>query len=77
MANFKFKLNRSGVRELLKSAEMQAVLMNYAEGISSRAGAGYSVHVGRNRANVSVQTATKEAAKDNLDNNTLLRRLKG
>ena len=77
MGNFKFELNRSGVRELLKSSEMQDVLMNYAKGISARAGAGYSVHIGSNRANVSVQTDTKEAAKDNLDNNTLLRRLKG
>lgn len=74
---FRFELNRAGVRELLKSAEMQEVLMNYARGISSRAGEGYSVYVGSNRANVSVQTDTQEAIQDNLDNNTLLRRLKG
>ena len=74
---FKFELNRDGVRELLRGSEMQEVLLSYARGISSRAGEGYSVHVGSNRANVSVRTESDEAMRDNLDNNTLLRSIKG
>ena len=41
------------------------------QGAAERAGDGYSVYVGVTRANVSVGTATEEAAADNLDRNTL------
>ena len=69
------ELNRAGVRELLQSSEMMAVCAEYASAIAARAGAGYetSRHTGKNRVNVSVYTATKEAQKDNLENNTLLK----
>lgn len=73
MAKMKFKLNRDGVRSLMQSAEMQQVLKNYADTIADRAGDGYDVHIGPNRANVSVQTANAAAVQDNLDNNTLLK----
>ena len=69
--DFKFVLNKAGVRELMQSEEMQDVLLEYAKSIATRAGEGYDVFVGKTRANVSVYTATEEAAKDNLDNNTL------
>lgn len=71
MSNFKFVLNRAGVRELMQSQEMQDVLVSYAGAVADRAGDGYDVYVGRNRANVSVGTATEEAYYDNLDHNTL------
>lgn len=67
----RFELNREGVRELLRSQEMQDVLVEYAQQISDRAGDGYDVFVGQNRANVTVETTTEEAYGDNLDNNTL------
>lgn len=67
----RFELNRQGVRELLKSQEMTDVLVGYAGQVASVAGAGYDVHVGSNRVNVSV--VTREAEQDNLDNNTLLK----
>ena len=73
--NFKFELNRDGVRQLLQSDEMVAVLKKHAQSVQNRAGKGYSVHVGRNRANVSVRTSTDEAVRDNLEKNTLLRSL--
>lgn len=37
MAKTKVELNRSGVRELMKSAEMQAILLKQANQISSDA----------------------------------------
>ena len=71
MSNFKFVLNRAGVRELMQSQEMVDVLVEHAGLVADRAGDGYDVYVGRNRANVSVETTTDEAYNDNLDNNTL------
>lgn len=73
MANTKFEMDYAGVGQLLKSPEMQAVLISHAEGIKNRAGEGYSVYVGPSRANVSVQTETEAAARDNLEHNTLLK----
>lgn len=71
MNNFKFVLNRAGVRELMQSQEMQDVLVEFAGQVAENAGDGYDVYIGANRANVSVVTATDEAAADNLDHNTL------
>jgi hypothetical protein len=71
MSDFKFVLNRAGVRELMQSQEMQDVLVEFAGQVAERAGDGYDVYIGTNRANVSVVTATEEAAADNLDHNTL------
>lgn len=77
MSKMQFQLNYEGVGQLLKSAEMVSILESYANGIATRAGDGYSVHIGPNRANVSVRTDTDEAAQDNLDNNTLLKAVRG
>lgn len=71
MSNFKFVLNRAGVRELMQSQEMVDVLTEFAGQVATNAGEGYSVHIGPNRANVSVVADTDEAYYDNLDNNTL------
>ena len=75
MSKVKFTLNRAGVRELMKSQEMQGICRNHADAIRNRAGDGYEVdtYVGRNRANASVYAATYEARKDNYENNTLLK----
>ena len=75
MSSFKFKLNRSGVRELMKSTEMQSVLTNYASNIRNRCGNGYEqdIYVGSNRANAMVSAATVKAKRDNKKNNTLLK----
>lgn len=73
MSSVKFELNKAGVKELLKSQPMVDVLKSYAGQVANRAGDGYDVHVGPNRANVSVETVTDEAAQDNYDNNTLLK----
>lgn len=75
MAKFNFELNEAGVRELLRSAEMKTVCSEIASNIAGRAGSGYETdtYTGRNRVNASVYTSTKDAYKDNLKNNTLLK----
>lgn len=75
MSNFKLKLNSKGVREMLRSAEMQAMLRERAEAIKGRAGDGYEVSTmaGKTRANASVKATTVKAIKDNKKNNTLLK----
>ena len=67
----KFVLNTAGVRELMQSQEMIGVLTEYAGQVAERAGDGYSVYVGINRANVSVVADTDAARADNLEHNTL------
>lgn len=75
MSDVKFKLNRAGVAELMKSAPMQNVLSQYASDIQSRCGDEYEkdIHVGKNRANAMVSAKTYKAKKDNMENNTLLK----
>lgn len=75
MGNTRFVLDSKGVRELMKSQEMQSLLVKKAKEIADRCGDGYETdsYVGKNRANASISAATKKARKDNLDNNTLLK----
>ncbi|HEL1705858.1 TPA: hypothetical protein TXT40_002251 [Streptococcus suis] len=78
MASMRFKLNRSGVRELMRSPEMQAVLTDKANGIRNRAGAGYEsdIFVGKTRANAMVYADSIKAKRDNKKHNTLLKAVK-
>lgn len=75
MSNFKFKLNRAGVSQLMKSAEMKSVLISYASNIRNRCGDGYEqdIYVGSNRANAMVSATSIKAKRDNKKNNTLLK----
>ncbi|MBS7578405.1 MULTISPECIES: hypothetical protein [unclassified Enterococcus] len=75
MAKNKFKLNYSGVGQLLKSAEMQSVLNEKATAIKNRCGDGYEqdVYVGKTRANAMVSATSYKAKKENMKNNTLLK----
>ena len=75
MSNIKFKLNKAGVGQLLKSAEMQRVIGTKANEIQNRAGTGYTAetYVGRDRTRAIVKAETHEAYKDCLKNNTLLK----
>ncbi|HEL2235824.1 hypothetical protein Q7V18_02065 [Streptococcus suis] len=78
MARTKFKLNRAGVRELMKSPKMQAVLTDKANGIRNRAGTGYEsdIFVGKTRANAMVYADSYQAKRDNKKHNTLLKAVK-
>ncbi len=76
MSNYsKIKLNRAGVRQLLKGPEMQKVLSDKATAIRERAGVGYKqdTYIGKTRANAMVSAVTAKAKKDNKKNNTLLK----
>ena len=75
MSNFNFKLNSKGVREMLRSEEVKAMLRERAEAIKGRAGDGYEVSTftGKTRANASVKATTVKAIKDTQKNNTLLK----
>lgn len=80
---FKFELNRAGVRELLKSSEMQAVISEHTDRIRSNAegmtGLEYESNVrnGSNRVVGTVSAGSAHAYYENLKNNTLLRALGG
>ena len=78
MGKMQFKLNRKGVADLMKSAEIQTVLKDYATSIKNRCGDGYEqdIHIGKNRANAMVSATTFKAKKDNMDNNTILKAVK-
>lgn len=74
----KFVLNRSGVRELLQSKEMQTVLNERASQAVQRLGAGYNsdIYVGKNRANARVYADSFRAKLDNAKNNSILKAVK-
>lgn len=75
MSRMKFKLNRKGIADLMKSDEMQGILNEKATAIRNRCGDGYEqdIYVGKNRANAMVSAESVKAKKDNLKNNTLLK----
>lgn len=79
MANVKFELNRNGVKELMQSSEMMTVCKSYANNALASLGDGYEVTTmtGKTRVNAEISAVTYEARKDNLENNTILKSLRG
>lgn len=79
MSDVRIELNSAGVRELLKSSEMMAVCEEYANKALGRLGKGYTVTTmtGKNRVNASVYADSYEAKKENTENNTILKALRG
>lgn len=77
MARVEFELDVNGLRELMKSGEMQAVLQEAGDSVASGAGGDYGVrvHVADYVAIANIYPDSKEAAKDNYENNTLLKAL--
>lgn len=73
MAKVKIELNSPGVRALLRSPEMQAVLKDRADTVKDRCGGGYESYVAPTRAVAVVETVSKKAYDDNSANNTLLK----
>lgn len=75
---FKFKLNRAGVRELLKSPEIASAVREAGERVRDNAGRGFSLNSqsGKRRTIVRVYAYTKEAIRDAYDNNALLKALR-
>lgn len=73
MSKVRFELNRAGVRALMRSPEMQAVLKARADTVKGRCGDGYEAYVAQTRAVAVVETATRQAVDDNSAHNTLLK----
>jgi hypothetical protein len=75
MANVKVKLNRKGVVELLKSAEVANDLDRRAQAIASAAGPGHRIEESEtpNRARVAVITDTFEAMRREATERSLTR----
>lgn len=78
MSKTKVVLNSAGIRELLRSEEMQKLLGERAGAVVERCGSGYEsdIHVGKNRANAMITAKTAAAKADNLKNDTILRSLR-
>ena len=70
-----FKRNSAGIRQLLRSSEVEANLRARAERIAAAAGPGHEVdsRIGANRARASVATATFEAMQSEATDRTLTR----
>lgn len=73
MSKVKIDLNRAGVRALMRSPEMQAVLKDRADTVKDRCGDGYESYVAQTRAVAVVETTSAAAYNDNSANNTLLK----
>lgn len=69
------KLNTSGVRELLKSAELSEECMEYAKRMQANAGEHYSVEARSypERVGAAVFPADEKGYYDNLHHNTLVK----
>lgn len=72
MSKVIFKLNPSGVKELLNSSEVRSMLQQYASQKQGAAGAGYALRESHtDRVGFTLYPETDEAKRDNLKNNTL------
>lgn len=71
----KIILNRSGVRELLRSDEAKEVCKSYADKAVSKLGSGYEVstYTGKNRVNASVKAESVKAKQENAKTNSILK----
>ena len=79
MGKMTIKLNRAGVRDLLRSEEAVEICESYANKAATQLGEGYEVTTfrGRNRANASVSAESPKAIRENLKSNTILKAVKG
>ena len=73
------KLNRAGVRALLRSDEAESICRSFAQKAAGSLGEGYEVssYKGKNRVNASVRAQSYQARSDNLKNNTILKAVCG
>lgn len=78
MSKVRVKLNKAGVRELLKSQEIAGECMEHAKQIQGRAGKHYAAEIRRypERTGAAVYPSDPAGYYDNLRNNTLVRSMK-
>lgn len=74
----KVVLNTQGVRELLRSKEMESICAEHARQTMNNLGPGYEMdtYTGENRVNAMIKAVSGTAKRDNLKNNTLLKALR-
>lgn len=79
MSKVKFELNRAGVGELLKGAEMQQILSEAGQQVANNAGDGFELKVAvrPTRAVATIAPDTVAAHFKNLKENILLKALGG
>lgn len=75
--HYKFELNKEGVRQLLRSANMQDIISAYGERVQKSAGEEYKMEsrVNKDRCVVKVKLSTPHAYYSELKHNTLLKAL--
>ena len=75
MSKVRIELNRAGVGALLKSDEVKNFIKSEADRRAQGLGDGYATdtHVAGTRVLASIFTETREAAEENMENNTLLK----
>lgn len=75
----KIKLNRDGVRDLLRSKAMMDICTKHAKTAINRCGPGYEINTrtGRNRVNAEIFARTYQAKSDNRKNDTIRKALGG
>ena len=75
MSKVKFVLNRAGVRQLMQSEEMQAILNEKSSNALNQLGDGYKsdIYIGKNRGNAMVWADSIKAKRENLKHNTILK----
>lgn len=74
-----FELDREGVKDFMRSAEVQELCETIASQVCASLGDGYEVDtfVGETRANASVGAVTPHAYYSNLKHNTILKAVQG
>lgn len=79
MSKVKVVLNRSGVRALMQSKEMQKICTDHANKARSKLGSGYEVTsmVGKTRCNAEIAAISQAARKENSKNNTIMKAVGG
>lgn len=79
MSEVKVVLNGNGIRELLKSEEVMDICRNHANKALGKLGDGYEVTTmtGVNRVNASICARSRKAKKENSENNTIMKALRG
>lgn len=77
MSKVRIELNSAGIRELLRSEELGAIVEGHASAIAARCGEGYAFDrkLMSGRVIASAYADSQDARRDNSDNNTLLRNL--
>ena len=79
MSEVRVEINDAELRNILKSGEMQSLCAEQASKIAGRAGAGYATrsHQTATRVIFNVYADSKDAKRDNMKNNTLLKAMGG